>query len=345
MAKMTADDFLHILQAHAATFAKAVATNEGAWIIKGFIDIYERIYTISVDTKIVSKVLELLLFPMFVEFGKKHGLKVELCPQQNFYPDLTFTHESGSRFAVDIKSTYRINKDEVNGMTLGAFTGYFRERESKKNTLYPYGMYAGHFVLGVLYAQPSSLDFIFLNRSCFNGVMRFNRQGRFNVPYCHKKDRFAQAYVTKIINQIRRIGEVISVHDWTFQVADFRQTLGSTQPGDFVYADPPYAGRHVDYFNSWSEADEGELARLLKAQSVPFILSTWHSNEFRKNLLIEQNWSGPEFHVLLREHFYHVGSSEDLRHPMVEALITNFRVAHTDGPSPASEQLAFFERA
>ena len=91
---------------------------------------------------------------MFVEFGKEHGLKLELCPQQNFYPDLTFTHEaSGSRFAVDIKSTYRIDKDEVNGMTLGAFTGYFRERESKKNTLYPYGMYGGHMVLGVLYSK------------------------------------------------------------------------------------------------------------------------------------------------------------------------------------------------
>jgi hypothetical protein len=151
---MTANEFLKNLQTHAASFAKAVATNEGEWIIKGFIDVYQRIYTISVDTKIVSKVLELLLFPMFVEFGKKHGLKVELCPQQNFYPDLTFIHEgSGRKFAVDIKSTYRISSTEVNGMTLGAFTGYFRNRESSKNTKYPYGEYAGHFVLGVIYSK------------------------------------------------------------------------------------------------------------------------------------------------------------------------------------------------
>jgi hypothetical protein len=90
---MTANEFLEKLQTHAASFAKAVATNEGEWIIKGFIDVYQRIYTISVDTKIVSKVLELLLFPMFTEFGRRHGLKLELCPQQNFYPDLTFIHE------------------------------------------------------------------------------------------------------------------------------------------------------------------------------------------------------------------------------------------------------------
>ena len=151
---MTSEQFLQKLQAHAESFAKAVATNEGEWIIKGFIDVYRRIYTISVDTKIVSKVLELLLFPMFVEFGKSHGLKIELCPQQNFYPDLTFTHEkTGRKFAVDIKSTYRTNESEVNGMTLGAFTGYFRKRDSNKNTLYPYNQYAGHFVLGVIYSK------------------------------------------------------------------------------------------------------------------------------------------------------------------------------------------------
>ena len=34
--------------------------------------------------------------------------------------------------------------------------------------------------------QGSSLDFLFLNRSCFNGVMRFNGKGKFNVPFCHK---------------------------------------------------------------------------------------------------------------------------------------------------------------
>jgi len=73
---VTSDTFLKRLQAHAASFAKAVATKEGEWIIKGFIDIYRSVYTISVDTKIVSKVLELLLFPMFVEFAKKNGLQI-----------------------------------------------------------------------------------------------------------------------------------------------------------------------------------------------------------------------------------------------------------------------------
>lgn len=151
---MTTEEFLDLLQTHVESFGKAVATEEGEWIVKGFIDIYRRIYSISVDTKIVSKVLELLLFPMFVEFAEKHGLKTELSPQQNFYPDLTFIDaKTGRKFAVDVKSTYRVDDSKVNGMTLGAFTGYFRNRESNKNTKYPYGEYDGHFVLGVIYTK------------------------------------------------------------------------------------------------------------------------------------------------------------------------------------------------
>ncbi|MCX6906801.1 MAG: Dam family site-specific DNA-(adenine-N6)-methyltransferase [Verrucomicrobia bacterium] len=192
--------------------------------------------------------------------------------------------------------------------------------------------------------EPNSLDFLFLNRSCFNGVMRFNRQGRFNVPYCHKSNRFAQAYVTKIVNQTKRIAEVISANDWTFAVADFRATLAEIEPTDFVYADPPYAGRHVDYFNSWSEKDEIEMAKALKRLPCHFVLSTWHSNEFRENILLIQNWSSSPYHILTREHYYHVGSTEDLRHPMIEALVTNFPLQKIEYEQAECEQLAFFEK-
>ena len=151
---MKPEDFLQALQAEAQTFTQAVATESGDWIVKGFIDIYRRVYTLSVDTKVVSKVLELLLYPAFVLFAETHGFELQLPPQQNFYPDLTFVSRTdGSKFAVDIKSTYRTGETRINGMTLGAFTGYFRNRNSAKNTLYPYSQYAGHYVLGVVYSQ------------------------------------------------------------------------------------------------------------------------------------------------------------------------------------------------
>lgn len=191
--------------------------------------------------------------------------------------------------------------------------------------------------------SPSSLDFLFLNRSCFNGVIRFNRNGKFNVPYGHKSERFAPAYVTKITNQVQHISRVLTGVDWTFEVRDFRDTLADLSANDFVYADPPYAGRHVDYFNSWSDQDESDLATCLSSLPCDFVLSTWHSNEFRTNAAIENIWTRDRFNLITREHYYHVGSSESLRHPMLEAFITNFQVRTEEDYRPNETQPYLFE--
>ncbi len=103
------------------------------------------------------------------------------------------------------------------------------------------------------------LDFLFLSRSCFNGMMRFNKKGGFNVPFCKKPSRFAQALVTKITNQVENISQIIERGDYTFKNQDFKTTLEEVQPNDFVYSDPPYIGRHVDYFDSWSEISSKRL--------------------------------------------------------------------------------------
>lgn len=151
---MTDNQFLEELQNSLSSFESAISTKEKDWIIKGFIDIYKNVYTISLDTKIISKVLELLIFPLMQQFAKDNFLRLELSPQQNFYPDLTFIDRKNQKlFAVDIKTTYRIDEKKVNGMTLGAFTGYFRNRDSSKNIAFPYCQYSGHYVLGIIYSQ------------------------------------------------------------------------------------------------------------------------------------------------------------------------------------------------
>ncbi|MBE7472118.1 MAG: DNA adenine methylase [Anaerolineae bacterium] len=191
--------------------------------------------------------------------------------------------------------------------------------------------------------SPNSYDFLFLNRACFNGVMRFNRKGYFNVPFCRKPDRFSPAYVTKIVNQIRTIATVIHASDWVFEAMDFQKSLSQVKSNDMVYADPPYMGRHVDYFNSWSESHENCLVASLQNLSCKFILSTWHSNEFRRNPLIDKNWNSNGFHLFTKEHFYHVGSHEDLRHAMLEALITNFALEVSLPAQPEYAQLRLLE--
>lgn len=64
--------FLAQLKDFANTLSDKIAVND-EWAIKGFIDIFKNIYTISSDTKIVSKILELHLFPQFLAFAEQTG--------------------------------------------------------------------------------------------------------------------------------------------------------------------------------------------------------------------------------------------------------------------------------
>lgn len=134
-------------------FNSAVSTDKGDWIVKGFIDIAKNIYTISVDTKVVSKIMEILLFPKICEFVQENNYKMVLSKEQNFYPDMSFVDLANNKYALDIKSSYRKDDKTINGMTLGAFTGYFRDRKSTKNITFPYEQYVGHFVLGIIYSR------------------------------------------------------------------------------------------------------------------------------------------------------------------------------------------------
>lgn len=170
--------------------------------------------------------------------------------------------------------------------------------------------------------EGSPLDFLFLNRSCFNGVMRFNKKGGFNVPFCRKPNRFAKAYVTKIVNQVADLVERMRHSEWQFRVQSFDETIASATSGDFIYADPPYVGRHVDYFDSWDEDREHMLFRVLSKTPARFILSTWVENAYRRNAFVDSLWG--EFPRVTRSHFYHVGASELNRNPMTEALVMNF---------------------
>lgn len=170
--------------------------------------------------------------------------------------------------------------------------------------------------------EHSELDFLFLNRACFNGMIRFNRKGEFNVPFCRKPERFAPAYITKIVNQVSWLTILFRIRKFTFRCQNFADAIACAQKDDLIYADPPYIDRYADYYNGWSENDEFALFEALKNAPCKFILSTWHHNNYRENQYIEKFWS--RFNVVTQEHFYHVGARENNRHSMTEALVCNF---------------------
>ena len=139
-----------------------VATEDGQWTIKGFLDVFHNIYTISADTKIVSKILEIHIFPKILEFAGKYDYKVVLTKHQNYYPDVSFVSakDVSVKFAVDFKTTYRLPlaPEFCNGFTLGSHGEYFVNRSSTKNIQFPYNEYTGHFCLGIIYTRADLRD-------------------------------------------------------------------------------------------------------------------------------------------------------------------------------------------
>ncbi len=189
------------------------------------------------------------------------------------------------------------------------------------------------------YGNP--LDFLFLNRACFNGMIRFNGQGEFNVPFCQKPNRFSKAYITKISNQVKAVAKLCASGRYEFRCQDYTTTIAEATARDILYCDPPYIARHTDYFNGWDEAHERRLSELLTNTQARFILSTWHSNKYRRNKFIDILWN--KYYILTREHFYYVGAKEDNRNPMLEALITNFEVHYEEKRPAKFKQLALFD--
>lgn len=150
-------DFKKDLKKFTESLKEYVSTDAGEWTVKGFIDIYKNIYTISSDTKIVSKILEIHIFPELLKFADSIGYSIVLAEKQNWYPDLSFVKKDNERikFAVDLKTTYRDPEftGHINGFTLGSHGTYFKDRSSTKNIQFAYSDYLGHFCLGIIYTR------------------------------------------------------------------------------------------------------------------------------------------------------------------------------------------------
>jgi len=160
--------------------------------------------------------------------------------------------------------------------------------------------------------------FLFLNRADFNGMIRFNKKGEFNVPFCKKPNRFSKAYITKICNQIDNVSNTIKNKNWTFLHCDWKETFSYAGKNDFIYLDPPYIGRDTSYIGEWTEQDAVLLSEYSKASKANVCLSMWKGNQFRQNVHLYKYWA--DFLWNETSHFYHVGAKEKNRHPMIEVL-------------------------
>src|SRR5262249_28100694 len=89
---------------------------------------------------------------------------------------------------------------------------------------------------GLAESREAAELFYYLNRTCFNGLCRFNASGEFNVPF----GRYKAISYTRDFREYQG-----ALSGWVFATGDFEDI--PTEPDDFIYADPPYDVEFTSY--------------------------------------------------------------------------------------------------
>lgn len=108
-------------------------------------------------------------------------------------------------------------------------------------------------------AQRDPVDFLFLSRSCVNGLIRFNKSGDFNNSLHHTRPGIDPRRLRQIIWAWHSALQGIQ-----FCSADYRETLSGVTAGDVVFLDPPYVGTKGRYLPTTFSFEEfyAQLERL-----------------------------------------------------------------------------------
>jgi len=131
--------------------------------------------------------------------------------------------------------------------------------------------------------------FIYLNKTCYNGLYRVNRSGQFNVPF----GRYKKAPSIYDAENLRAASVLLQAAE--LRVADFQATMAEAGPGDFIYLDPPYDPVSATAnFTHYTEGrfDASEQRRLADAvtratQQGAYVLLNNSDTEFIRSLFPE----------------------------------------------------------
>ncbi len=105
----------------------------------------------------------------------------------------------------------------------------------------------------------NSLDFLFITRTCVNGMIRYNSNGEFNNSFHLSRPGINPHTLKRILSQWSH-----AIQNFTFLNVDYRECLSTICKGDFVFLDPPYGGTKDRYTHSVFNLSDfyNELERL-----------------------------------------------------------------------------------
>ena len=160
--------------------------------------------------------------------------------------------------------------------------------------------------------------FIYLNRTCFNGMYRVNSKGEFNVPFGHYKN-------PRILDENNLINCSNLLQRTEIKHADFSEILKKVKKGDFVYFDPPYVplsetssftSYTKDGFDMDMQFKLRDVCDELDSMGVKFLLSNSDTklvNELYENYNIKKVFASRQ-----------INANADGRGKITEVLVRNY---------------------
>jgi len=116
--------------------------------------------------------------------------------------------------------------------------------------------------------KPNPHDLLFLSRTCVNGLIRFNKEGKFNNSLHHTRKGIQPERLQNIIHSWSK-----QIQNYEFIYGDYFETTKTATKDDLVYLDPPYFNNRGRYYGRIDHDDFLEFLEELNSKKIKFILS------------------------------------------------------------------------
>ena len=231
---------------------------------------------------------------------------------------------------IDLINSYNVIKNNVEDLITNLKqmeTEYLQlEQEERKNYFYNKREEYNNYTLEENeHTIQRAAQFIYLNRTCFNGLYRVNKAGKFNVPMgSHKNPTICDE------ENLRNLSKLIQ--NVQFQYGDYRRSMEYVTENTFVYFDPPYRPLNVtsgftsytkEDFNDDNQRELAEFYRELNEQNVKLMLSNSNpKNTNKEDTFFDNIYQGFNIDEIYASRMINANSKG--RGKISEILVTNY---------------------
>ena len=231
---------------------------------------------------------------------------------------------------IDLINSYNVIKNDVEDLITNLKqmeTEYLQlEQEERKNYFYnKRDEYNNYTLEENEHSIQRAAQFIYLNRTCFNGLYRVNKAGKFNVPMgSHKNPTICDE------ENLRNLSKLIQ--NVQFQYGDYRRSMEYVTENTFVYFDPPYRPLNVtsgftsytkEDFNDENQKELAEFYRELNEQNAKLMLSNSNpKNTNKEDTFFDNIYQGFNIDEIYASRMINANSKG--RGKISEILVTNY---------------------